>query len=214
MKKFIFFLVVITLFATIISNKSLVLNAPINVKTEQSQLGDYQKEIDRANELKKKMENPVIVQTALRKVRKITTLEGNYRYGSVITDKGFMDLTLREMTLDLKFKFGIGMDLEHVKVMKVEGTTVFLKIPKNWVQLQYIQLNPDSKIINGKKMILVSQFNPSDVETLIEQSQQKVVNSIGANKNLFDTANINLQNELEKLVLSLGYYQQVIFDVI
>lgn len=59
-------------------------------------------------------------------------------------------------------------------------------------------------------MWLVSQFKPSDVEILIEQSQQNVVNKIGADKDVFNKAYINLKGEIEKLVKFLGY-EKVIF---
>ena len=104
--------------------------------------------------------------------------------------------------------------MEYINVYKVDGTTVFVKIPRNRMQLQYIQMNPDSKIIDGKKMLLVSQFKPSDVEVLIEQSQQNVVNKIGVDAKIFDSALYNLQDELEKLIKGLGYYETVIFDEI
>ena len=208
-----------TLFATNIYLKTHHLSVPKPIATEQTQinLGDdyYQKEIDRELELKKKMQNPTIIRNQIRKVGKLTSLEGQYKYQSKIIDKGFMDLTLREITLDFTYNFGMGMDLQYITIYKVENKTVYIKIPKNRVQLQYIELNSqDSRIIEGKKMILVNQFSPSDTEILMKQSQQKVVNMIGTDKELFSDAMINLQEQLEKLVLSLGYYERVVFEIV
>jgi len=215
MKKYIILLIVGALIATHyskVNNLSASANSK-NVQIQQNQLGEYQKEKDREEELRK-LQDPTIIRDKINKVGKLTSLEGNYKYWSKITDKGLFDLTLREITLDFSFKFGIGISMEYINVYKVEGTTVFVKIPRNRMQLQYIQMNPDSKIIDGKKMLLVSQFKPSDVEVLIEQSQQNVVNKIGVDAKIFDSALYNLQDELEKLIKGLGYYETVIFDEI
>jgi len=215
MKKYIILLIVGALIATHyskVNNLSASANSK-NVQIQQNQLGEYQKEKDREEELRK-LQDPTIIRDKINKVGKLTSLEGNYKYWSKITDKGLFDLTLREITLDFSFKFGIGISMEYINVYKVEGTTVFVKIPRNRMQLQYIQMNPDSKIIDGKKMLLVSQFKPSDVEVLIEQSQQNVVNKIGVDSKLFDSALYNLQDELEKLIKGLGHYETVIFDEI
>jgi len=215
MKKYIILLIVGALIATHyskVNNLSASANSK-NVQIQQNQLGEYQKEKDREEELRK-LQDPTIIRDKINKVGKLTSLEGNYKYWSKITDKGLFDLTLREITLDFSFKFGIGISMEYINVYKVDGTTVFVKIPRNRMQLQYIQMNPDSKIIDGKKMLLVSQFKPSDVEVLIEQSQQNVVNKIGVDSKLFDSALYNLQDELEKLIKGLGHYETVIFDEI
>ena len=218
MKKYVVILTLGALFATNIYFKYHNLSIPKPITTEQMQinLGDdyYQKEIDRELELKKKMQDPTIIRNQIRKVGKLTSLEGKYKYQSKITDKGIMDLTLREITLDFVYNFGMGMNLQYITVLKVENKTVYIKIPKNRVQLHYIELNQDSRIIEGKKMILVNQFSPSDTEILIEQSQQNVVNMIGADNELFNNTMINLQEQLEKLVLSLGYYETVEFEIV
>jgi len=49
---------------------------------------------------------------------------------------------------------------------------------------------------------------------LVNQSTQNVVNKIGKEAKLFDSALYNLQDELEKLIKGLGYYETVIFDEI
>jgi len=218
-KKYVIILTLGTLFATNIYFKYHNLSVPKPITTEQVQINlgndDYQKIIDREAELKKKMQDPTIIRNQIRKAGKLTSLEGQYKYQSKIIDKGIMDLTLREITLDFTYNFAMGMDLQYITVSKVENKIVYIKIPKNRIQLQYIELNSqDSRIIEGKKMILVNQFSPSDTEVLMEQSQQNVVNMIGADKELFNDAMINLQEQLKKLVLSLGYYERVVFEIV
>lgn len=205
-------LIVGTLAVANIYNKVYTPTALANVQTEQKQLDDYQKQFDREAELKKKMENPTIIRNKLNKVGKIISLDGQYKFWSKITDKGLLNLTLREMTMDFTYDFGMGCDLSYITIYKIEGKTVYIHIPSNRIQLLYIQLNQDSKITDGRKMFLVSQFSPSDVEILIEQSQTEVVNKIGKDKNLFNKAKLNLQDQIEKLILGIGYYDQVIFQ--
>jgi hypothetical protein len=214
MKKFIFFLVVIVLFATIIYNKSLVSSVPTNIKTEQSQLGDYQKRINREAELKK-MQDPTIIRSELKRVGKLIALEGRYKYFSNITnkDKFFNKFTLREITLDFEYAFQIGTDLQYIKVNKIDNKIAYISIPRNRIQLQSITMNiQNSRIIDGKKMIMFDQFSPSDVGILVNQSTQNVVNKIGADKELFNKAEINLQEELRGLILGLGWYPEVVFE--
>jgi len=178
---------------------------------EEKQLKDYQKQVDRESELKQ-MQNPTIIRSELKRIGKLICLEGRYKYYSVITNKAlFNKLTLREITLDFEYSFQIGIDLQYVKIIKIKDGNVYISVPKNRVQLQSITMNnQSSKITDGNKMFLVSQFSPSDVGTLVNQSQQNCVNKIGADKELFNKAYINAQDEIEKLVKELGY-EQLIF---
>jgi len=189
-------------------------NQPTITKTQQNQLRDVKAEQDRLEHLKK-LSNPEYVQGALRKVGKLTTLESSYKYSTNIKENGLYGyVTLREMTLDLGYEFGIGIDLQYIRVRTVLDKIIVIQIPKKQLQLSYIQMNTqNSKIIDGKKMILVSDFKPSEVEAIIEQSQQNVVNRIGSDDKLFDSAMENLKSELEKLILNLGY-NKVMFEII
>jgi len=219
MKKFTILLVATTIITANIYLKYHNLSIPKPIPTEQSQLGDsksQQKQIDRASELKK-LQNPNIIQNELRKVGEITSLKGKYKYLSKISnkDKIFNKFTLREITLDFEYNYGIGINsLEYIKVLKIEDGKVYISIPKNRIQLLYIEQNmQNSKIIDGNTMFLFDQFSPSDTQILSSQAQQNVVNAIGKDKKLFDTAMINLQDVVEGLVLDFGY-EQVVFNVI
>ena len=204
------------LFATNIYMKYHNLSVPKPTSTEQVQLRDYQKNIERTAELKK-MQYPTIIQNEIRKVGEITSLKGKYNYFSKITnkDKFFDKFTLREITLDFEYNFGIGINsLEYIKVLKIEDGKVYINIPKNRIQLIYIEQNTqNSKITDGNTMFMFDQFSPSDTQILSAQAQQNVVNAIGKDKKLFNDAMINLQEDIEGLVLGLGF-EQVVFNVI
>jgi len=216
MKKFTILLVVGALFATNIYMKYHNFSIPRPIPIEQSQLRDYQKDIERTAELKK-MQNPTLIQNELRKVGEITSLKGKYNYFSKITnkDKFFDKFTLREITLDFEYNFGIGVNsLEYIKVLKIEDGKVYISIPKNRIQLIYIEQNTqNSRIINEDNMFMFDQFSQSDTQILSAQAQQNVVNAIGKDNKLFDNAMVNLQEVVEGLVISLGY-GKVVFNVI
>jgi len=216
MKKFTILLVVGALFATNIYMKYHDLSIPKPIPTEQTQLRDYTKEQNRTAELKK-MQDPTIIQNELRKAGEITSLKGKYNYFSKITnkDKFFDKFTLREIALDFEYNFGIGINsLEYIKVTKIKNGKVYISIPKNRIQLIYIEQNmQNSRIINEDNMFMFDQFSPSDTQILSAQAQQNVVNAIGKDNKLFDTAMINLQEDIEGLVLDLGY-EQVVFNLI
>ena len=216
MKKFTIFLVVGALFATNIYMKYHNLSIPKPIPTEQVQLRDFTKEQNRIAELNK-MQDPTIIQNEIRKVGEITSLKGKYKYLSKISnkDKFFDKFTLREITLDFEYNYGIGINsLEYLKVTKIENGIAYISIPKNRIQLIYIEQNmQNSKIIDGNTMFMFDQFSPSDTQILSAQAQQNVVNAIGKDKKLFDNAMVNLQDNIEGLVLDLGY-EQVVFNVI
>jgi len=204
------------LFATNIYMKYHNLSIPKPIPVEQTQLRDYTKEQSRTAELKK-MQDPTLIQNELRKAGEITSLKGKYKYFSKITnkDKFFDKITLREITLDFEYNFGIGINsLEYIKVTKIEDGKVYINIPKNRIQLIYIEQNTqNSKITDGDTMFLFDQFSPSDTQILSAQAQQNVVNAIGKDKKLFNDAMVNLQEVVEGLVLDLGH-EQVVFNVI
>ena len=214
MKKFTSILLIGTLIVAGSYYYTHITNQPIITKTQQNQLRDLE-ESNKRLEYLKKLSNPEYVQGALRKTGKLTTLEGSYKYSTNIKENGLYGyVTLREMTLDLDYDFGICMDLQYIKVRTVLDKIIVIQIPKKQLQLQYIQLNiQNSKVFDGKKFMFADQFPPSEVEAVIEQSQQNVVNRIGADDKLFDSAMENLKDELEKLIISLGY-KEVMFEEI
>jgi len=164
----------ILLVATLITAGIYYTNHSIPVqlitKIEQTQLRDYKAEQARLEYLKK-LSNPEYVQGALRKVGKLTTLEGSYKYSTNIKENGLYGyLTLREMTLDLDYDYGICMDLQYIRVRTVLDKIIVIQIPKEKLQLQYIQMNTqNSKIFDGKKFIFADQFPPSEVQAVIAQ---------------------------------------------
>ena len=205
-----------TLFATNIYLKYHNFSIPKPIPVEQVQLRDFTKEQNRTAELKK-MQDPTIIQNELRNAGEITSLKGKYNYYSKITnkDKFFDKFTLREITLDFEYNYGIGINsLEYIKVTKIENGVAYINIPKNRIQLICIEQNmQNSKIINENNMFLFDQFSPSDTQILSAQAQQNVVNAIGKDKKLFDDVMINLQEDIEGLVLCLGY-EQVVFEIV
>jgi hypothetical protein len=97
--------------------------------------------------------------------------------------------------------------------VEVIEKTIVIQIPRNRIKLMSNELIPDkSSITDGKKMLFVDQFKPSEVETILEQSQQNVVNKVGNDKKFYDTATENLKGQLEGFVLRLNYFDKVQFE--
>jgi len=191
-------------------------SVPIVTQAQQADLKEYQKQKDREVELKKKLKDPTVILNEFKKIGEITSFKGNANYFKIITDKDrlFNKFTLREVTIDFKYTYGIGIrSLEYLKVTRIEGTTLYISIPKNRIQLLYIQQDPESKIIDGDKMFFVDQFSPSDTQTISTIVQQQTVNKIGVDKKAFNDAMINLQKVVEELILRLGY-KTVIYNEI
>ena len=213
MKKYIALLVILIWVVGNVYCKVNDLSVPKINRTEQAQLEKYQKQIDRENELKKRLQDPTIIKSAFRQVGKIISLEGGAVYYKSINDKLFNKITLRELTIDFKYSYGIGIgSLEYLKVTEIKDETIFISIPKNRIQLLYIQQDIESKL-NSDKIFLLKDFSPSDIQIIYEIAQQQTVNSIGADQKVFNDAMINLQKAVEKLTKKFGY-KQVIFDVV
>jgi len=212
MKRFLIFLIV-AIVAVNIYHKLPGSSAQTITPEQQTQLRTDQENIDRVKQLEK-LQSPQYVLGEIHKVGKLTTLQSSYKYSSNIKNEAlFGHLTLREITLDFTYNFAIGMDLQYIKIRSISNKTITIQIPKAYLQLMYIELDSSSKIIDGKNMIFVSQFKPSDVQTLINQSQQNCANEIGSNSKLFEQALANLESNLKDLILKLGY-ENVQFEVI
>lgn len=206
--------IILILGAFVLTNVYFKINdfhIPQTTRVSQATINDAQRELDRKKE-SKRLQDQIIIRDKINKIGILTTLEGTYKYNNKITDKGIFDLTIREMTLDFVYKFGMGINTEDIKATKVDGDTVYINIPKDKIKLQYIEINSESRIVDGKKMFLVSDFKPSDVEELLEESQYVVVGKINCDDKLFDEALVNLKSELEKLVGSMGF-ENVVFEV-
>jgi len=214
MKKLKFItILIVTLF---IANKVYTNShsSPQITPTQQQNLESYNKEQNRIAELAK-MQDPTIIRTELKKVGKVISLQGKYNYFSKITntDSIFHKFTLREITLDFRYEFNMGMDLQYINITKIDNGVVYINIPKSQIKLQSVTMCPESQIVTGNKMFLVSQFSPTDVQTIIEQSQNNVIDKISKDNKLVDTAKVNMQDVVEGLVKRLGY-KEVIFNQI
>lgn len=193
------------------SIQSAKANPPTITQNTSTQVVDFEKIQKRQDELKK-LQNPRLIENSLKQVGKLTTLEGQYNYISDPVEKGIFNIILRQIHIDFLYRWGIGINLENVKVIQiVSGRIVYIKIPKNKIQLQYIEMvNDQSSVTNGKKFFLASQFKPSETDIIINQCQANVANKIGSTQSYFELAEKNLENELDKFIKSLGY-SQVIF---
>lgn len=189
-------------------------NSPptVSANQEQFQLADVDNEkIKKRQEELKHLQNPQFIEQNLKQVGKLIIFESQYHYTDNPTEKGIFGITLRQIHIDFLYRFGLGIDLEDVEVTQiVSGKIVYIKIPENKIKLQFIEMiNDQSTLSDGKKFFLVKQFKPSETDMIINQCQQNVVNKIGFNQSYFELAEKNLESELNKLVLKMGYSQAI-----
>jgi hypothetical protein len=209
-KGFIVFILVITLFCVgwYIGNNSKDNSTEINqrISAIQGELDKYknQEQQEKVRELElQALQNPQVVIDQFKKVGKLITYEGKASYEDVIKEDTFWGS--RQLTLDLKYNFGISMDLSKVEVINVSNRLVTLQIPKDKLLLEYLELNPELSKVKSKKTWFLSDFMPTEVKYILSNAYIITKNRIISTKGIFDMAYTNLQDNLTSLMHELGY---------
>jgi hypothetical protein len=182
-----------------------------NSKTEEELLKYKMKEQEEKAEKDRieALQNPEIIEKELQKVGKLITYEGKIYYNDEVIHKTF--LAQRKLTLKLLYKFGIAIDLNNITIEDYIEDTVVLKIPDNSLILEYIQYLPEESTINGEKSLLAKYFKPEEVKVILDEAQNTTIERINNTDAIFEKANESLRENLEKLILKLGY-KKVIFS--
>jgi len=183
-----------------------------NAKTEEELLAyklKEQEEKERQEKIKK-LQNPEIITKELEKINEWNTFRGTEPYNDVKIHKGF--LNSKKLELKLLYEFKIGIDLNSIVVDEFIEDIVVLKIPKDSLQVKSIQLLTEQSYVNGEKSLLAKQYKPEEVKVILDNAQNETVEKINANDEYFVKAEESLRENLEKLVLKLGY-KKVIFSV-
>lgn len=182
-----------------------------NAKTEEELLAYKLKEQEEKEKQEKitALQNPEIIEKELSKVGKLITYEGKINYNNEIVHKGF--LNSRKLTFKLTYKFGIAIDLNNVIIDDYIEDTVVLKIPRDGLVLEYIQMLPEESYVNGEKSWLAKYFKPEEVKVLLDEAQNTTVENINSTDEIFAKADESLRENLERLILKLGY-KKIIFS--
>jgi hypothetical protein len=184
----------------------------IQVTKLQSQLDKY-KQAEQKEEIRKlellAMQNPEIIQKELVNVGKLIVNEGNYTYQDTIEISKWYGH--KELYIDLNYKYGIAIDLNTITIDKFVDKIVYITIPIGEIKLEYIELVNELSKIDGDKSGLVSQFTPQDINIIIENTNDKVRNTIEDNRSIYTDSLISLKENIKSLVLKLGY-DDVVFE--
>lgn len=186
---------------------------PQTTKEKSETILDIQKQIE--EEIRKEQEakaekerlarlsDPELISSNLRAVGKLTTFQGIETYQDTIIEKGF--LKARGLDIEINYEFSLGIDLNKIYIEKIEGDEVTINIPKVAIQIQSLtRLNKDS-YIHSTKTLFAKEYSPSLIDSIVEQSQDAVAEKINKTPEYFDKAYESLKDNLEGLILELGY---------
>jgi hypothetical protein len=182
-----------------------------NAKTEEELLKYKLKEQEEKAKKDKieALQNPEIIEKELEKVGKLICYEGKIYYNDKVIHKKL--LSSRKLSLKLLYKFGIAIDLNNVIIDEFIDDTVVLRIPDDSLVLEYIQMIPEESYVNGEKSLLAKYFKPEEVKVLLDEAQNTTIDRVNNTDAIFEKAEESLRENLQKLVLRLGY-NKVIFS--
>lgn len=155
------------------------------------------------------LQNPEIITNELSNISHLIVYRGQLTYNDFIKEGNWF--ANKSMTLNLVFNFGIAIDLKTILVSRFIEDIPVIKIPKNELKLEYVELDAKSSKINGEKTLLSNQFTPEDVKGIIGNAKDSVTNKITNDKSVYYNALINLKSDIRDLVLKLNY-RDVIFE--
>jgi hypothetical protein len=188
-------------------------------KTVDSKINELQDLIDKnksdeqVEQIRKlklqQLQNPEIINKELTKVGKLLVYQGTTEYSDIIKESNFWGS--KTLDLHLYYNFGISIELQKIIVDRFYDKTVVLNIPKQELQLEYIEMDTTKSKVNGEKKWFNSNYKPDEVDMILVNAQEKTRNTIINDKDSFDTAADNLKAYLKDFVLKLGY-DDVIFN--
>jgi hypothetical protein len=148
------------------------------------------------------LQDPQIIISELNQVGKLIVYEGQSNYEDYIVESNFWGS--RTINLNLKYNFGISIELSRIKVKEIYNKTVILNIPKQEFKIEYVELDNKSKLESNKEWF-ISQYQPEDIKIIFNQANDKVRWKILNDKSIFEKSYESLENNLRELVLKLGY---------
>lgn len=185
--------------------------------TVNNELSNLEKQLDKYKDEQNKekmrqlelqtLQNPQLILNQFKNTGKLITYEGSLKYEDVIKEDSFWGS--RELVLNLKYNVGIGIDLTTIQDISFNEKTVIIKIPKNELKIEYVELSNESKI-NSKKKFFMGNYTPEDIKMILDNSQTKINEYINNHKEYYDTAFQSLKDNLSQLILKIGYDKVII----
>ena len=159
----------------------------------------------------KALQDPVLIYAELENISKIITFEDNIIYLDSIEDKKWYKK--RKLNIQLLYKFGIGIDLNKIVVDGFIEDAVIIRIDKNDLKLQYLELLSEKLILNEEVSFLSKEFSVVEIKEIFKNAEKTTKDKIKSDDELHKSALENLKQEIEILILQMGY-SKVIFEII
>ncbi len=211
LKKVIHFLGVICLSIIIISIAGTIVRGKLNKSISQAQqlsqlekeVQKYKEEEQKIRERQKELENliePEIILEQLQEAGKIISYEGNVGYNGRLKEKTI--LGTRELYMELKYKFGISMDLQYIEITDIQKLEkpnsyhIFVKIPKDKLELEYLSLLANESKLDDDISLFVSKFKTKDYQEVLKIAENKTRERIINTNEIWTNAHENMKMEI------------------
>lgn len=211
MKKFLSLLMVLVIVIIIVQGYKWVTgstNDKLNEKLVEAQ-EIVNKNNDEENEEKIKrleiqaLQNPEIINEAMIKVGELVVFKSGVTYKDVVRNTNFWGA--KEAYVDLKFKYGISYDFTKVAVDKFVEKTVYIKVNKFDLGIEFIEEDTDTSNIKSESTWLAHQFKPADTEAIRDNAKVKVREFVQNYQEAYIQGMESLKENLKGFVLKLGY---------
>lgn len=170
---------------------------------------EYKEELRRLK--LEKLQNPEIINSELEGVGRLVVYTGKATYSNTFNESKF--LRPKKITVDLAYRFGISVDLKNIVVSEFIEDVVVLQIHRDQLKIEYVELDEESIKILEEVKLLAKEFTKGDINEILAIGKSTTTSRIAANKGIYDKALESLKNNVEEMVLSLGF-RKIIFEVV
>lgn len=147
--------------------------------------------------------NAIIVNQQIKSQGKLICFEGTSSYQEMVSRKGFLNKKIN-LNIDLNYNFGIAMDWSTIEVVRVNDTTMQLKLPKDRLFIQYVELVSDNSTVESNKTIFVRDFEPEYINEIIKKAEDQIRLEINTNIDYFEKAYNNLKYQILEFASKIG----------
>lgn len=167
---------------------------------------EYEEELRRIK--LEKLQNPEIINAEMESVGKLVVYKGKANYSNTFDESKF--LRPKKISVNLQYKFGISMDLKNIVVSEFIEDVVVLKIHKDQLEIEYVELNEESIEVSEEVKLLAKEYTKEDLNKILAIGKSATLGRIQGNKDIHDKAIESLKKNVQEMVLSLGYRKCII----
>lgn len=198
-------------------------NTTIPTKAEvaklEKEIQKYREEDEKIQERQEELENlsdPQVALDQLKTVGKIISYEGKVGYDDYIHEKTF--LGNKKLYIELKYKFGISIDTQHIEIVNIEdtkyGTKVNVRIPKDKLELEYLSLVANESKLDDDVSLFATRFKSEDYQSLLQMAEEKTRERILNTDEIWYKAHENMKMEVVELLIKLKDNGEFKFSIV